>query len=412
MTKLASVLYPKFLVGAFGKDATNQKKKLVVSCKSIFIQVFSVIVSILAKKNLPSESHDALYKLHRESDPTTTIRMIISKIEVFYEAKKFKEAGYMFNSLFSIVEYHQDAPDYIFDWLKQFLIDPPPGTHETDGDQIIAKKSMLLLSLLVHDPKNDFKLIGEIIVFMSTFSEIVGSQPTEQSSQDDTFELVNETTADVICSTLLNSMYGFYDDLEYIINLLLKSRKNDGTDGTDFKVYESKLYQQTTLLVYSLSKFERIHLKQATSDLRLKVVGKAYKTLTQLVKYKMIDSKPVISEEFADTLSHCHEMTQLLYVMLPFVTEKPESKKRKTDKVVVGRDTKLVPSVVFQVETFERYLIELSKKAEFDLEKFIRRSTARDFKIDLRGYHGGDDEDEKEKAENEEPKKKDKKKKK
>ncbi|KAJ3398050.1 hypothetical protein HDU80_009323 [Chytriomyces hyalinus] len=40
-----------------------------------------------------------------------------------------------------------------------------------------------------------------------------------------------------------------------------------------------------------------------------------------------------------------------------------------------------MPTLIFETEQFDRYLIALHKKLKINLMKYVKRSTARDFKI-------------------------------
>ncbi|KAG0002734.1 hypothetical protein BGZ65_002376 [Modicella reniformis] len=56
-------------------------------------------------------------------------------------------------------------------------------------------------------------------------------------------------------------------------------------------------------------------------------------------------------------------------------------KSRQKAKIV--RESKLIPSLIYVVEQYERFVIQLSKKAKVNLTQFMRRSTARDFRIQI-----------------------------
>jgi hypothetical protein len=47
-----------------------------------------------------------------------------------------------------------------------------------------------------------------------------------------------------------------------------------------------------------------------------------------------------------------------------------------------------VPLIVFSVEQFEIQAIELSRKGGFNFQRFIKRSTARDFRINVENVQG------------------------
>lgn len=47
----------------------------------------------------------------------------------------------------------------------------------------------------------------------------------------------------------------------------------------------------------------------------------------------------------------------------------------------IKQENKCIPDLIFQIEDYERYLIQLSKVTKFNLLRHAKRSTARDFKI-------------------------------
>lgn len=56
---------------------------------------------------------------------------------------------------------------------------------------------------------------------------------------------------------------------------------------------------------------------------------------------------------------------------------------KSRQKAKILRESKLIPTLIFGVEQYERYVIQLSKKAKVNLTQFMRRSTARDFRIQI-----------------------------
>lgn len=50
------------------------------------------------------------------------------------------------------------------------------------------------------------------------------------------------------------------------------------------------------------------------------------------------------------------------------------------------RETKAIPKVIYEIEQFGRYLMQLSKKTKFDFSKYLGQGTSRDFRIDLKVF--------------------------
>lgn len=54
----------------------------------------------------------------------------------------------------------------------------------------------------------------------------------------------------------------------------------------------------------------------------------------------------------------------------------------------------MIPNLIFVVEQFERHLIQLSRKSKVDLMQNMKRSTSRDFKINIQYLTKQEDSDE------------------
>lgn len=67
----------------------------------------------------------------------------------------------------------------------------------------------------------------------------------------------------------------------------------------------------------------------------------------------------------------------------PAVTTQAAKKRKhgKTDKAKVERETKFIPKLIMRMESFNKFIIVLSKKTEHDLNKCLHMGTMRDFRI-------------------------------
>lgn len=67
-------------------------------------------------------------------------------------------------------------------------------------------------------------------------------------------------------------------------------------------------------------------------------------------------------------------------------------------KARIQRESRMIPNLIFSVEQFERYLIQLSRKSKVDLMQYMKRSTSRDFKIQMNLIIEAEAEEEEEEA--------------
>lgn len=84
---------------------------------------------------------------------------------------------------------------------------------------------------------------------------------------------------------------------------------------------------------------------------------------------------------------------------------KKKGKKKEINlkqRAKIQRESRMIPNLIFAVEQFERHLIQLSRKSKVDFMQYMKRSTSRDFKIQMNMINqesSEEEEDEKMKAE-------------
>lgn len=121
-----------------------------------------------------------------------------------------------------------------------------------------------------------------------------------------------------------------------------------------------------------------------------------------------------ISPDFISVISKAGtEITERMYKFLTVygqsqqheaVSVKKKGKKKEINlkqRAKIQRESRMIPNLIFAVEQFERHLIQLSRKSRVDFMQYMKRSTSRDFKIQMNLIHqeSSEEEDEKAKAE-------------
>jgi len=93
----------------------------------------------------------------------------------------------------------------------------------------------------------------------------------------------------------------------------------------------------------------------------------------------------------ASSMNHLHErivelhwqrLSRNIYQFLSYQAQN-EQEYSGVDRKRTKREVRLVPALVFRIEQFESLLVRISKKFKVDLTTEMRRSTARDFRINL-----------------------------
>jgi Fanconi anemia group I protein len=87
------------------------------------------------------------------------------------------------------------------------------------------------------------------------------------------------------------------------------------------------------------------------------------------------------------------QLSPVVYKLITYIEESqkqdpetPKKNKKKnvdssTLKTKVLRETRLIPKVIYEIEQFSKFVMQLSKKTKVDLSKFVGQGTVRDFRI-------------------------------
>ncbi|RIA87302.1 FANCI solenoid 2-domain-containing protein [Glomus cerebriforme] len=161
-------------------------------------------------------------------------------------------------------------------------------------------------------------------------------------------------------------------------------------DMTDI---EQVMCARLITIINTMICLEQTSLQDSSSEQLIKCLQKTYKVMIALIKYKIAEGGEIL-KHFIDVIELTGlKLTENLYSLLLAFGSKPEinriqfSKKRKlkikstTQKARIARESKIIPDLIFLLEQYERYLIQLAKKSKVDLTQYIKRATNRDFKI-------------------------------
>ncbi|ESO00023.1 hypothetical protein HELRODRAFT_192702 [Helobdella robusta] len=122
-------------------------------------------------------------------------------------------------------------------------------------------------------------------------------------------------------------------------------------------------------------------------------IGGRFEKLIQLIATKLTKSVyPMIS--YIETVENEH---------LQAANEKQKNKKNKNanavDKIKSLKETKAIPNLIYSIEQFEKFLIQLTKKTKINLMCHFKLSTARDFRINSASLQAALDAEEEEEEE-------------
>ncbi|KAL7104911.1 hypothetical protein ACP275_07G012100 [Erythranthe tilingii] len=253
-------------------------------------------------------------------------------------------------------------------------------------------KCLVLTAVNLTSPPSDFIIAENMAAELLT---VVGSEgPTEPSDTSEKFPVINKSTCAAIASTILQSVESTILDFDSIMARLKThyvatqkgaSFNRGGETATELAV-EEILYSRTEAVVEVLSHFVAMNLKETQAEHLLRLSAKFYKNLSKLSKLRIAlkGCKQVLPSLKYERLVEitCRKLTAPIYNFMAQM-QKNQQESNKTKGIVnkIKRENKYIPDLIFQIEDYEKYLIQLSKATKVNLLRHAKRSTSRDFKI-------------------------------
>ncbi|TVU47095.1 hypothetical protein EJB05_06676 [Eragrostis curvula] len=229
-----------------------------------------------------------------------------------------------------------------------------------------------------------------------------GDEGTRDSS--DTFQIISCKTRNSLAAVFLQMVESSLAELDWGLGKLkatLTLGYDAPTTDEDHPVdermqrldLEEALYSRSALVVHVLSSFAHMSLKDTQADQFLKLSAKFYKLLTRMAKSQIAPkgyAQHIPGSKFQKLAEvTCRMLTAPLYA---FVSSDQELQNQQTSKkgtlAKIRRESKCIPDLIFQIEDYERYLIQLSKLTKVNLLRHAKRSVARDFQIKAKEKSG------------------------
>ncbi|KAG9281097.1 Fanconi anemia group I protein isoform X1 [Astyanax mexicanus] len=220
------------------------------------------------------------------------------------------------------------------------------------------------------------------------------------------FAVVNRKTAASTTLLVLSQVGRVLDEVDWLIakkkgqSTSEKTASEGATQpaGQQDPVEKAVTLQLGTLLT-ALNELVQTALPTgACTDTLLRELGRTYSILTTLLKYYIQvcathpGHLPARLEKLVK-LSGSH-LTPQCYCFITYVQSEEgnggandKKKKKKEEEAVMAasakiiRQTKAIPSLIYNIEQYEKFLILLSKKSKVNLMQYMKLSTSRDFRI-------------------------------
>ncbi|WVZ56879.1 hypothetical protein U9M48_007350 [Paspalum notatum var. saurae] len=228
------------------------------------------------------------------------------------------------------------------------------------------------------------------------------SENDGSKDSSDTFHIINCKTKNTLAALALRMVELSITELEWGLGKLKAmltlcydsgniSEDQPADESMQRLALEEALYLRSTLVVHLLSSFAHMSLK-AQAEHFLKLTAKFYKLLTRMSKSQIApkgyrQSIPSLKfQKLAEVT--CRMLTAPLYDFVSSVQENQQAQ----NLAKIRRESKCIPDLIYQIEDYEKYLIQLSKLTKLNLLRHAKRSVARDFRIT--GNSGGQQQEE------------------
>ncbi|XP_053541973.1 Fanconi anemia group I protein isoform X2 [Ictalurus punctatus] len=276
---------------------------------------------------------------------------------------------------------------------------------ETSFEDISFSKGLLSLLFSLHVLyKSPVSLLWELCQDIhSQLGDIDKDVEVEKQSH---FAIVSMKTAASTTLLVMSQVGRVLDEVDWLITKKKGQLTSDRTttggpsqSSAQQDPVEKAVTLQLGTLLTALNELVQTALPPgACTDALLRELSRTYGILTTLIKYYIQlcvahpGQLPARLEKLVK-LSGSH-LTPQCYLFITYVQSgemnggvNERKKKRKEEEAVVAasakvlRDTKPIPTLIFNIEQYEKFLIVLSKKSKVNLMQYMKLSTSRDFRI-------------------------------
>lgn len=232
-------------------------------------------------------------------------------------------------------------------------------------------------------------------------------QEVEMEDETNFAMVTNRTAAPTLILLVLSHIEKELDDTEWVINRVRAEtmvESGDASPGpTQREGHEKSICTRLGIIVTMFHELVQTAIPIGIcSEALVKQITRIYSTLTILVKYFLnlytIRAGHLTSRfEKLIKLIGTH-LTQHCYALITYIQtseneqlqqnlDKGKKDKKKANAAIqagtakVMKASKTIPNLIFSIETFEKFLIQLSKKSKVNLMEHMKLSTSRDFRI-------------------------------
>ncbi|KAJ4441625.1 hypothetical protein ANN_11481 [Periplaneta americana] len=299
----------------------------------------------------------------------------------------------------------QESSTKVLNWVKSFAKD------QVLTDSNLIKKVLSLLFTLELRCKGSSQLYDHIAMQLCDLIGIVeNGEEVEKYTSYNVVKAGTETTALLLLCDTVKQML---EHVEWVLARLRAEYIAMTHSVADklaakrelLKSKEHDVVNQVSHCVQILNYVSSLALEPGPlSDAVLKLLTHQYIVLSALTKYFILRTTKTNAAFQAAKFEMVVKLagkylSPHVYNLISHIEANQKKKRTKKEvdpllmKSKVLRETRYIPKLVFEMEQFEKCVIELSKKSKVDLMNYVKLSTHRDFRIQLKHMQSADDQD-------------------
>ncbi|CAG9854126.1 unnamed protein product [Phyllotreta striolata] len=401
ITAIATIIYKRIIKKL--AEFTDFDAPTAVLAMECFNLLINLIINQY-KNNLSSFLNTVAFD-EQAQDLVKPLREIIQIYQEIYENEDFNDAVDLemkkipliaINTLTTLVNEiptsETDLSNNVLDWLKNFAC----------NNTLTLKTSTAFVNLFFNTHlkyKVSLALLNSMSVSIREMIDVI----TEEEQTIESFKIINESSVHHIFLSLCNIVGKFIlDDIDSIIlrlkseHSVLKFDDNYENSKKNFKLKEKGVCCQLYFVVDILTNLANLQIPSGNlSESLFKSLILLYGSLSSLTKY--FNSRFTKTDTFQDArfeklvrLSG-KQLSPAIYKFILYLEENrkdsqnTQAKKKAVDasalKSRVLRETRLIPTVIYEIEQFSKCVTQLSNKSKTDLSKYVGQGVVRDFRI-------------------------------
>ncbi|GAB2295220.1 hypothetical protein Dimus_029395 [Dionaea muscipula] len=355
------------------------------------------LLSISASEHGPSSvefgDYERLPKFHIDNQHTKSkLLFVVKVVKPFFiellSVSFFREVEVLCQMVLVVGDkLPDDYKDYLGDWVISICKDA-----EIKDAKVV--KYLITLALHLKLPQEDLFVAEAMVVKMLNLTRSDQTSVLDSCEVSEGYSILRQSTIAMAASSILQYTESVISDMQWATAklktccIIARSRFSLNHDDNKASVsqLEETIYLRAEAVVKVLSAFMGMNLKDPQAEQLLKLSARFFKQLALMTKLWIA---PKSCKQLLPTLTFqklvditCKQLTVPLYNFVSQMQQNQLENDRKKGIInKIKRENRCIPDLIFHIEDYEKYLIQLTKVTKVNLLRHAKRSTCRDFRI-------------------------------